>query len=297
MRVLVANHTLDMWGGSECYAFAVAEELVRRGHGVELFTARPGCVSDELERRGIKTTRDPRGPYDLQLISHRTCVERLRGVPGIKVQTCHGTIPGVEQPVRGVDHYVAVSEEVQTYLKWLHFDSTVIHNGIDCERFRPKRPIRMRPERVLALAHTPEAEQFVAETCRLAGLRLVVRCKFKDNVFRIEDDMNEADIVVTLGRGAYEAMACARNVYVYDKRRYQDGLADGMATADNIDEMLRFNCSGRRFCRVLTPQVMADELLYGYRAERGQFLRAYAVQHLNICAQVDSYLALRRALS
>ena len=301
LRVLVANHTLDMWGGSETYAYAVVEELVRQGHSVETFATRPGCVSERLRAQfgvnamhvsapGIRID----GAYDLQLISHNPCVRALRDVQGYKIQTCHGTLPKVEQPVRGVDRHVAVSEEVQQHLKRLGFESTVIHNGVNCERFQPRRPIRERPERVLALMHTEEAALFVDEACRIAGLELRVRNKFEGGVFRIEDDMNEADVVISLGRGVYEAMACARNVYVFDKRRYQEALADGMVTADNVDELLKFNCSGRRLRRAVTPKEVAAEIMLGYSSAMGQRLRAYAVQHLNIRMQVDKYLALYR---
>lgn len=298
MKILVAINHCDRWGGSESYTYAMIEELLRRKYEVEAFTAnrdRRGRVADELRTRlGVETVLEPQSAYDLLLLSHATCVERLRSVKGFKVQTCHGVVPKLEQPTPGVDRYVAISEEVHDHLKRRGFESVIIRNGVDCARFSPKRSIEERPKKLLAIVQGKQAPKFIAQACQLANLEATFRNKSKNNVFKIEDDINDADVVISLGRGAYEAMACGRNVYVFDTRSYIGPLADGLVTCRNVEEMIKFNCNGKRFHRIVTPQAMAKEISTGYRRERGALLREFAVKCLNIRLQVNKYLALYR---
>jgi hypothetical protein len=61
--------------------------------------------------------------------------------------------------------------------------------------------------------------------------------------------------VFSLGRGAIEAMACGRAVYVYDRFG-----ADGWVTPGSIDEIASCTFSGKRYGRRLTARELVGEL-------------------------------------
>lgn len=74
-------------------------------------------------------------------------------------------------------------------------------------------------------------------------------------VWNTEHHINKVDLVITLGRGALEAMSCGRNVIVYD---YNGG--DGMITPESYNEIRQKNFSGRRYSLMYNEQDLMQEL-------------------------------------
>ena len=95
-------------------------------------------------------------------------------------------------------------------------------------------------------------------------------------VWDTENAINEADLVITLGRGCLEAMACERAVLVYD---YHGG--DGMLRPRNWREIRKHNFSGRRFKINYDVDMMAKEIA-GYSRQMGKKNREYVMNHHNI---------------
>lgn len=297
MKILVGNNGFGNPGGSETYAYALIEELVRRGHEVHAVAKiGPGMVSDRLRRLGVPVYFDKmEGKYDLLLLSHSTSIERVTDVSGFRIQTCHGIYPLVEQPVKGMDAYVSISKEVKNHLSKKGFTSTVIYNGIDCGRFYPIVPIHGRLRNVLSLAHSNTANQIISRACDIIGCDLMIRNKYKAPVWEMEKLINWADMVIGLGRGIYEAMACSRNAVIFDYRSYmgETPLGDGFCTSSNVSKFLKNNCSGRYSRLGFDAESLAEEML-NYNSEEGQKLRLFVLEKLDIEKQVDKYLALIR---
>ena len=251
MRILITNHWLKKAGGSETFTYAMAQELSLRGHVVECFTNVPGDISRRIkETFGVRihTTTGTLRDYDLVLANHNTCVRAVKLANcGPIYQTCHGTTPRLEQPEPGAYKYIAISAEVCRHIAGAGFDcNAIIHNGINLIRFRPTQKLNRTPKFALSLAQSEDGNRIIAEACRQNGIKLITHNKHRNPRMDIENVMNKVDIVFTLGRGAYEALACGRNVAVFDwRKKYQGGLGDGMITPDNIDDFLDTNCSGR----------------------------------------------------
>lgn len=290
MKILLGTHYLDKTGGTESYTYALAMELKRLRHEVEHFAIVCGQVSALLEEQGVPFMRSDH--YDLVLANHTTVIKEIHS-KGYTIQTCHGNIAELEQPSPLADAHVAVSEEVRDHLHGLGFHtSAVIHNGIDCRRFRPKKPIAERLGTVLSLSQSEKANDFIRRCCELEGVRFMKCNKFTDNVWAIEEQMNESDLVVGLGRSAYDAMACGRAVLVYDHREYMgEFLGDGMLTRDNIRHALRCNCSGRASRLKFDEQGFIDEMRK-YSPQLGAWGRRYAVHNLNIKRATAKYLEI-----
>jgi hypothetical protein len=286
LKILLTNNHLYRRGGSETFTYALAEEFARRGHAVSIFTIEPGVLSLQIPATVVE---EPKGDYDLILVSHNTCLPRVSRCGGPKVLTCHGIFPSPEQPTKGADHYVGISEEVCTHLSRKGYPSTLIRNGINCREFASLHPIRQKLKSVLCLAQSDKARSKVYLACKKLGLELAMG----DNEPNVVQWMNRADIVVSLGRGAYEAMACGRAVLIFDERWYMPnpGVGDGLVTRDNWKKLAECNFSGRATGKVFEVEDLEKEFSR-YEPSMGTVNREIAVENFNVEGQVDKYLAL-----
>lgn len=295
MKILVTNNTLGPVGGSETYAYALIKELNRRNDiEVHAFSPRIGMIGKKLISEGIKVINRITEDYDLVLASHTSTIPFLKNIKGKKIQTCHGIYPSLEQPINGVDYHVSISQEVYNHIIKKGFKSTIIHNGIDCKRFSPKNQWpHEKLTRVLSLSQSEDLNKTISKVCKEMNIELVILNKFKNGIFNVEDEMIKSDLVISLGRGAYEAMACGRSVMILDKRSYikLPPIGDGMVKMNNINEILKFNCSGRYSKKIFNSKEIKAEFLK-YNFKDGQANREYALEHLNINKQVNKYLAL-----
>lgn len=291
MRILVGNYYLQKTGGSENYTYALATTLKKMGHEVEYFGFVLGEVSKKLESEGITFMHNKQ--YDLILANHVPVVERLF-LHGFTIQTCHGALVELEQPSPYADAYVSVTEEVHNHLKELGFDSDIMLNGIDCERFSPKRPLQKELTNVLSLCQSDESNTFLRECCESIGVNFSSCNKHTDNVWAIEEEINKADLVIGIGRSLYDAMACGRCVLSFDNRDYvNQALGDGYINKDNISESIKNNCSGRRFRKQFTKESLVEELRK-YNPNDGQWAREYALEHLNMKKSAERYIYYKK---
>lgn len=291
MKILLGTHYLAKTGGTESYTYALAVELKRMGHDVEYFAVVRGRTSSLLEEQGVPFMSA--GHYDLILANHTTVVEKVWPL-GYTIQTCHGNISELEQPSPFADAYVAVSEEVRQHLQSKGYEATVIPNGIDCKRFSPKAPVSQTLTTVLSLCQSDVANDFIRKCCEQAGVQFLQSNKFTDNVWSVEDTINKSDLVVGLGRSAYDAMACGRCVLVYDYREYMgEFLGDGMLTPDSIGKSMTCNCSGRA-SRLKYDERSFIQEMQKYSPELAAWGREYALGNLSIEAAVGKYLDMYR---
>lgn len=287
MKILLGNNHLAKTGGTENYTFALALELKRQGHKVEYFTFEKGEISSLLEDNGIPFMSG--NHYDLILANHNTVVEKL-WTYGYLIQTCHGYIPLLEQPSPFANAHVSISEEVREHLLRNGYQSIVIPNGIDCNRFFPKKPVSKKLTTVLSLCQSDTANKFIRDCCKVCGIKFLQSNKHTDNVWSIEDLINQSDLVVGLGRSAYDAMACGRCVLVYDYRDYMgEFLGDGTLMPESINKSMQCNCSGRSGRYKYDVQDFIKEM-QKYTPELAAWSREFALENLNIEKVARSYL-------
>lgn len=273
MRILLTNEFLGSYTGSETWVKTMADEL-KKNHEVHTFTMNgrdkiTGCSVDDG------------GAYDLALINHNTCLEALKNRQiGTRIFTSHGILPDIEQPKPGADVYIAVSEEVQEHLQQKGFESRVIRNPIDTHQFREVRP-REQLENILVISHHNDNLPLIKQACAGYKLECVGGSKMVSN---IEEYIGDADLVITLGRGCYEALAMGKNVIVYD---YNGG--DGYVTRETIYEYRKHNCSGRRFKKNYTVEELTQEI---QKYDPNNSLRNYIEQEHDVSHIVKQYLTL-----
>ncbi|WP_340203188.1 UDP-glycosyltransferase [Ascidiimonas sp. W6] len=287
LDILVANNSLDSLGGSETFTYSLIQSLVVKGYSIEYFTFNQGDVSNSIET-DLNVRFMTKSKYDLILANHKTCVNFLYR-KGFVIQTCHGIFPSLEQPSLLADAYVSISNEVHDHLLAKGLRSKIIWNGISLERFTPKNPINQKLQNVLSLCHSIEANKVVKEACELVGANFEVLNKYDKADWSVEEYINRNDLVVGLGRSAYEAMACGRPVVAFDSRKYMDSYGDGYLR-DILGFSILNNCSGRYSAKTYTAETLAKEFLK-YDSKDGVFFRDFAERHLNMSYKAEEYIA------
>ena len=317
MNILVASNNLKTTGLGT-FIYTQASELVSRGHNVDIVTVFNGKVGEMLSSHVIELDSVKKS-YDLILTNQNDITSELinRNITGYVIFTVHGVAfdfndcPS-EDNLKYINKVVSLSPRIQqlllgieksNYFDWdRKIESIVISQPIDCERFSLQSPLRRTNPKVLSMVRGDNANNILRSACEALdyeyiGWQKPVGYKFSEHdeddiIFNVEDRINEADIVVGLGRIIYESLSCGRNAIVFDDREYQGNLGDGMVTPDNIKEYcFRFNCSGRSLCKTYDISSMIQELKL-YNPNNSEFFRNYILKKFNVIDKVDEYLNL-----
>jgi len=295
VRILFTNNHLKVLQGSETATYTMVHALARAGHQVSVFTRDLGLMSDRLVKDGFDLTSNLEDwkdrKFDVAHCHHYPMAVITRKVfPDLSmVFLSHGVIPDMERPPpkeTGVAVHCAVSEEVKRKLVGLGVENVdVMRNAVDCRRFRPRSRINERPERVMVLSnHFSGCVKRMADACKRIGTkRFWVVGQEKLAQWDVEAAIDNADLVVTLGRGCLESMACGRAVLVFDMHG-----ADGLLRPKNWTEVRKNNFSGRRYKHQWTVDDIVQEM-EGYTQMMGSLNRAYAVKHHNIDVEVEQW--------
>lgn len=291
LSILVTNNHLKNYGGSETFTYALVEALIKYGHKVEYFTFEKGLTSQKIETN-LKVPFFSNKAYDIVFANHNSCISFLRKIIPPKttiVQTCHGVFPDLEQPSPLANFHVSISEEVQNHLQTLGYTSEIILNGINTQRFINKTPPNQKLKSVLSLCQSEDANKAIQQACTLNNIQFNSLNKFTNGIWNVEDEINKVDLVIGLGRSAYEAMTCGRAVVIYDNRPYSESFADGYLTQGILNEVIKNNCSGRTYKKKYTFQELSNEFSK-YNPKDGNKLRLFAEKFLNIDIQTKKYL-------
>ena len=256
MKILVTARYISgasFEGGSSRYMRCLIDTLKGLGHDVTA-TIHPGEYFDE--------------PFDLILCSHPERFAAIKNNKSRKVFISHGLIADEHMPA-GANRYVAVSEEVRAANFKRGIDSVVIPQPITVADHNPpgddlRRILVIRRESVKA-----DPFAYLAERYEL---------RYSDLEQPIEEQISWADLVISLGRGALEAMMQGKPVLVADNRPYIGALGDGYVTVKNFTELARNNFSGRRYRHPLTKEWI-DAELSKYDAKHTGVLRSLAHDH------------------
>lgn len=252
MKILLTNQTLYHLAGSETFVFTLALELKRLGHEVHCYSPVLGEISRQLEANGINCDNvivDE--DYDIVHCHHafptQYACHRLPDTP--KVFVLHGIIGGPETPIKhpSIKKYVAVSPEVFERLKHIYkLESEIVYNAIDFQRFKPSKKRNKKIESILVtnsyVASKDTIMQEFAHACKEFGIKKLytIGTKFNKLIWDTENVYNDVDLVVSLGRGCLESMACNRPAMVYGHW----GCA-GIVNRNNINDIRNHNFSGR----------------------------------------------------
>lgn len=289
LSILLATNHLIGWTGSETLLLTLAQGLIEHGCKLTVYTRHwnQDWLDGHFDHR-IKLTNDlntiQKQHFDLAHIQHSSCLVDIKTkFPRLPIIfSSLGVLPFLEQPppfYLGISTYLAISEEVANNLVRQGVPRHSIHivrNMVNGEKFSPKDTIRKQPERILVLSYKIDEERKLL--LRKAAKHIGASINFiggSGHIIpqdRIRDVINEADVVVTLGRGVVESMLCGRVPLVFDIHG-----GDGLVTPDSLGDLWECNFSGRHYASKYTVNDLVGELKK-YHQEYGQQLRELALE-------------------
>ena len=290
MKVLLATRSMSELGGSEVWTVTMAKALTKLGHDVTIACRGANNLLSNFPE--IRLER-PRGEYELGLFNHISMLEKkeLRQRCETIIQTCHGVIPGEEKPHPAADIHVAVSDEVRDAIRDKPgvTETYVIRNPIDTSRFRPETELNETVKRVLYISNNGDSDfgDLVEQAAKNAGAELVKLGRAYGRSMNPQEIMNTVDLVISLGRGAYEAMSCGRPVIAADIRG-----GDGYVHPDFVWEWRKNNLSGRYNKHDVSIDWLTAEILK-YQPHHGAQLRNYIEVEHNDLSVARYYIALK----
>lgn len=234
------------------------------------------CIIDELVHQGHEITSDKKD-CDVAICSH----DFDASIESKKIFISQGVL--TEERCRvGADVYVSISEEVRAANLSRGFKSTVIPQPIKISK--PPSLLNSSLKNILIIR---DSANLISDPFEFLHEKYDV--KISDMNIPIEDQIQEADLCITLGRGALESMALGVPVLIADNRHYMGAFGDGYVTALNIDEIALSNFSGRRFKYPINQQWVENELKK-YNPNDGLILYEYVMRHHDVENIVKAYL-------
>lgn len=270
MRILLATYSLEHLAGTETWTMTMFNYL-SKSHDVDVFVY-PGNPNNL-----ILAGSDKERHYDLAIINHNVCLESLQDWNiSRRVFTSHGVIPEMERPIPGADSYVAVSEEVQAAVEGCGFNCTIIRNPIDSDYFNPA-PVNQKLKTILWMNNRAPNMELVKPASE--GYEYRVQTGWAGGV---KENIQWADLVITSGRGAYEAMSCSKNVCIVNWCG-----CDGLVNYESILELRKNNCSGRRYRYWWEPKRIRQEF---EKYDPDLNMRPYILENNDVRIVAEQYL-------
>lgn len=299
LRILLTNHHLLSYQGSEVFTFTIADFLTRKGHQVSVYSAYIGKLKQDFEKIGVVIVSDLHllkdQDFDLAHVHHHINAYEIRYYfPRLPiVLLCHGIVFLENPPPLDlkISQYLATSERVRDSMvgKGIEKEKILIfRNMVDSSKFCPLSEIHQQAQRALIVSNKidPNSENVIRQACKALHIKtMFIGARFQQVDYeRMPLLINEADIVFSLGRGVIETMFCARIPIVFD---YEGG--DGMVTPSTITQNMTCNFSGN----LHNKHYNLDELiniLHTYQAHKAIQLRQIALDYFAAEKQVENLI-------
>jgi hypothetical protein len=287
MRIAVSHLRFVEFAGTETYMLTVTRHLEQLGHEAVVYTTTTGPMADFARGLGIKVVdslaalgprvdavlaQDASTAYELaDAYPDAPCVFVMHSLYQLQLPP---QLPGTCQVV------IAMNDRLEQRARSLAHDIPVVRlrQPIDLWRYGARRPSVPPPRRVLLLSNVLKETRVetLRLACRRAGLELV-RTGISGGVEAItarpERAIAECDIVVSMGRGALESMACSRPVYVLGPVG-----SDGWVTHDSYPALEADGFTGQATGRELSVERIAADLSEWNR-DMGDINRDIAARH------------------
>ncbi len=288
MDILIST-TLLNYTGVPTYTLTLYNQLEKRGHSVTVYCPTDGKLSPLMN---TISNLDFAGWPDVILAQHNTLAREMRekwpDIPMIFIS--HGILPDLEQPPTDIkiDKYIAVSEEVMLNLMSYGIDAKIVRNFVDTDRFYCKEPVRDKPERLLFISNFKRWKTYetIQKSCKIMDIGFRHLGFTSHPKYEVEDYINQSDIVVSLGRGIIEAMACGRPVIVFDRRRGDGYINEGTYRRSRMN-----NLSGRAYSLECKSKIIMGEIRK-YNPDDGVTNRNIVLRYHNHVKAVDTIMEI-----
>jgi len=291
MKILLTNHHFIKNSGTEIYTYTLAKYLLQNKHSVTIYSAYLGNFKNELEKlncplvANLDLIKDQK--FDIAHVHHNlNAVEIRHFFPQLPIIfQSHGVLTFLEQPPvfnLEISQYLAICEGVKDNLQKHNISENkiqILRNFIDPNIFKETKPISQQPKSLLSISHylPIEVEYNIIKVCNQLGIsyKFIGGRHPHYTQEQMVTAINNSDIIISLGRGAMEAMFCGRIPIIYD---YQG--SDGMVTPSNFSRLITQNFSGRIYRTKCTAAELEQEI-QKYKPEYGQKLKHLATQEFD----------------
>ncbi len=270
MNILITVQKFSTLSGSEIFTRDLAINLSKKGNNVFIYSPIIGDLSYSLKKYNIEITDNldnfKKVKIDIIHSQHNiTAIMARSYFPNTPmVFMSHGFIPEIEQPPSvnlGISKYIVTSDEIENHYKNKYkipkSNIIKIYNSVDLKRFKPTSIGNKIPKKVLVLSNHLDlnVEKVIKAACKKINIKyqhVGLPNNVKENIV---EQINNSDIIITLGRGVLESLACNRNVIVYDIFG-----ADGLVTINNFNKIRYNNFSGRKYRLKYTENDLIKEI-------------------------------------
>ena len=300
MKILLALNALGI-GGTETYVLTVAEHLDRLAHEPVIYSPEPGRGVEIAREKGLTVIGkgDLSDEFEVALVQDAAVAYEVAELcPRARsVFVAHSESFDPQSPPQlpgTVDVQVAMNDRVERRLRAFAAGGEIVRlrQPIDTERFKAVAPLPERARRALLLTNNTVADRqaMLEAACRGAGLELTRIGGAGKQTTDPREALAGADIVVGLGRGILEGMACGRAAFVYD---WSGG--EGWVTPDSYPAIEADGFAGRGEA-VIDAEALARGLREYDRA-MGPVNRDLVVAHHRANVHVQQLIEIFRGLA
>jgi len=251
MRVVLGYLNFEMFAGTEGYTLTVSRQLERLGHETTIYATHLGPMADyatSLGARVVSTHAQLPATCDAVIAQDASTAYQLAGLypEAVRVFVMHSRFPlqSLPQLSEICSAVVVMNDRLRRRAEHVAVGTEVVRlrQPIDLVRFGGRRGRPRRPPRVLSLSNYlyGAREQMIEAACVEAGFALSRLGAHSETSPHPEHAISGADIVISLGRGAIEAMAAGRAAYIFGPVG-----GDGWVTPGSYPELERDGFSGR----------------------------------------------------
>lgn len=257
MRTLVLNDFFTGWSGSEIVAMEVAEHF---NATTSSFVALEPALSALRDWRPLDEIS--LADFDLVWAQHHAVLPLLdRHVGQMRPHIVFASLSPYEPmetiPASVLEHYVdqTIANSTET-ARVRHADIVLGNAAPEPFHQNQKHSPSGQCTRILFVSNNQPPE--IVEAAEILAKNATVRFIGREREYKrlTPADILWADSVVTIGKTARYALACAKPVFIYDRFG-----GDGYLTDMNYAENEEHNFSGRPSCRKLAPWQLAEEIL------------------------------------
>jgi glycosyltransferase involved in cell wall biosynthesis len=296
MKILIALHDLSQVGGTQTWAMTMGEELAKE-HEVEIWCLVGGAFGEVIRlETGVPVIGgDQKVPhandYDLMLVCQNAPMRVLAPMNGFKIYTQHGPTHPAEYYPGGADKVVAVSNETKDVLRSRGYDSTVIWNGINLDKFKPHDPkLPNLTADFLVACKGRRGMEMAINACQEGGYSFHIANYKASPTFAMWDLIPYCRSVISFGRGILEGIACGKPVFCFDARGDQEPRGDGWIDEDTANECIHFTGFNGRTQNVVSK--ISHHYLERVKTIRADWQRDWAEDNIDVKDKVRDYLAL-----
>lgn len=301
MKILVTNHHLYNYTGSEVSILTMCKYLSRAGHEVVFYSKYLGIdLVNTLNKSTVKVIYDLNNikekQFDIAHVQHNISAYEVRYFfPKLPIVIwVHGLVPFLEQPPAidlNISLFLTTNKTVFNYLIDQGVDRNkiqIFRNLVDQELFYIKNKINSSVKKALVISNKlPKKNE---EIIRNVSKKLKIKTDYIGSVFNnmkpnneLVDYINKADIVFSIGLGAVESMFCGRIPILFDDNNTK--FEDGIVTSQNFDVLKEHIFSGKATERIMSEQDLLLDIKK-YNAKEGDLLKKKAINNYAADKQV-----------